>query len=745
MILFLNYIHFLDEDLSKEDLLESNPRPKERVAIFKEKLNHMQNILSGNASEIESMSDKKRLKPEEMRSSKEKCGQWIEKLKNDLNGKQNGKTIEPTVKDRRVFANVRAALCSDDLDTNVDGKESGNIRAKAFSNGKTSKHEGTSGKVHLDELEHLRNVFNQQSNYRSTKTKLVINSDSKSIKNDDKTTGRWKSTNKLSNNVGNASRSSLSSCCRCGDKVLTVDKIIVGGNHFHRSCLTCSKCGVTLRLSEVRNAINLCHEQKPALCSYECILCAKNKSNTLTSTTRGKETRAPAPNEQFVSSCSALDPKPEDEYERKLKERMKWKEMFLLNSEAAASNGISGATKTAQSPLKERIEFENSSISFELYDEDELTKMLNLDPPDSWVNPEEEEEDEEDSDEPIEMKPVNEQLSSNRKTEINSKNNDNEEEDDDDEATSTTFDESTDDDINSDQFDMSEDVEKNSIEDAELPTIVVSDEHTPPVSDDANSDSLTLNELQDVQNEAAGSLTNSRQTSTVASSSSTKSKSNSRVCSKNASPASTRTKSASPSSSGKSKSDSSSDDTFSDLNLVSVVNDTTTGASIEISRKLQTPPEDQSDWSTTIVSHYHDSELNRALIDAEPIDKDDTTTTNESTFSFRVETPKLFSSENYSKIPVLATRLDASSSPRPVYCGSFTEKLLKCRSSPTLNQQMNKSLNLTGQVNPLSPSPLGDKEPRTGSSSPTSKGPHSLGYPHFWNLSSSALLEGRKG
>ena len=122
-----------------------------------------------------------------------------------------------------------------------------------------------------------------------------------------------------------------------------------------------------------------------------------------------------------------------DEYELRLRERMRWKEQFLYNNnnidfanivkrEVLKSNGSSNdatdgsksdvsksllspssQSKTITSPttptsekskINERIEFENASKSFELFDDDELTKMLNLDSQNTNQSGEEDEEEE---------------------------------------------------------------------------------------------------------------------------------------------------------------------------------------------------------------------------------------------------------------------------------------------------------------------------------------------------------------
>ena len=252
-------------------------------------------------------------------------------------------------------------------------------------------------------------------------------------------------------------------CVRCSQQVATVDRILIAGFLLHRSCLTCSRCGVTLRLSEVRDGAgdDVCNF------NYLCILCSKNRANNstrvadrMTTSLDGSllVTRPPpapvSPKQQqrqsLADRAAASSFAATDEYELRLRERMKWKEQFLLNNnnidlgslvrrqalnvttadstESASSADdkreterrcssdspdgpvtagdqevSSAASAAAPSPavvvegsdtspsstcarraINERIEYENVSTSFELFDDDELTKMLNLDSGDNW-------------------------------------------------------------------------------------------------------------------------------------------------------------------------------------------------------------------------------------------------------------------------------------------------------------------------------------------------------------------------
>lgn len=265
-------------------------------------------------------------------------------------------------------------------------------------------------------------------------------------------------------------------CIRCEKPVALVDKIVISGHVIHRSCLTCSKCGVTLRLSEVRNC-NFLDDVDLTHLNYLCLLCSKNKVNSFsnlatssscshvitgkppldcitvpdTNGTCKSRPRSPVSSlhsrleqekvhQQSMASFAATD-----EYELKLKERMRWKEQFLMNNNndfdlgslihrqivkskendhqnkeqfkslavevnrdetngdvtdsSTGSNVTSESSKdtsndkgaNSNNKIDERIEYENTSRTRELFDDDELTKLLNLES-DQWQSGEDEEE-----------------------------------------------------------------------------------------------------------------------------------------------------------------------------------------------------------------------------------------------------------------------------------------------------------------------------------------------------------------
>ena len=238
-------------------------------------------------------------------------------------------------------------------------------------------------------------------------------------------------------------------CVRCNQQVPIIERILISGFLLHRLCLTCSRCGVTLSSSEIRNGSPSSNENgssKQQL-NFMCTLCSKNKLNMSSyyarrtiiesdkknpegGTAQHLDVRHQVPEnsprvfpdkyQQTVTDFAVTD-----EYELKLKERMRWKEQFLMNNNNidfghllkrevqvaksdvtdSASCKIDGVGSshasarntpiTCSTPTKinERMEYENTSMSFELFDDDELTKMLNLDAPvDHWEDQQEEDE-----------------------------------------------------------------------------------------------------------------------------------------------------------------------------------------------------------------------------------------------------------------------------------------------------------------------------------------------------------------
>lgn len=178
-----------------------------------------------------------------------------------------------------------------------------------------------------------------------------------------------------------------------------------------RSAISGSSAGVTPNNSKSSSEVGGgggstgTADEHQAQFNFLCVLCAKNKANSnysrrpsLVTPLDGVDGKQPSA--EVVSSVDVPPAEP-DEYETKLKERMRWKEQFLMNNNmidfgplitkaavkpiekdiatSDANNKKDGASPAkADTKINERIEYENTSTSFELFDDDELTKLLNL-------------------------------------------------------------------------------------------------------------------------------------------------------------------------------------------------------------------------------------------------------------------------------------------------------------------------------------------------------------------------------
>lgn len=216
-----------------------------------------------------------------------------------------------------------------------------------------------------------------------------------------------------------------SRCVRCRQQIAIVDRVLISGCLLHRSCLTCSKCGITLRLSEFKSneGASSSSSNGPLQSSssgfennfnYMCILCSKNKVNNQQSVSNGKpsfgngfhplpKSNIPLNSTQhhYLSSSSpsinklngskmkpmeiksrdlgklppksptravhkdearntALPPEEEvgeecvDEYELRLKERMKWKANFLMNNNNIDLGSIFRANEEKENRMKQK-------------------------------------------------------------------------------------------------------------------------------------------------------------------------------------------------------------------------------------------------------------------------------------------------------------------------------------------------------------------------------------------------------
>ncbi|KAI1286926.1 [F-actin]-monooxygenase MICAL3 [Halotydeus destructor] len=204
-------------------------------------------------------------------------------------------------------------------------------------------------------------------------------------------------------------------CPRCLERVLLVDQLKVAGQLYHRECLICSKCGDTMRWSDIRQFSESHENLNCSLLCRHCTPVIENRPTDSTPVGTANKNAVSLDGVQESESTASVSGVTENgkEYENRIRERIRWKEQFLLNnnnidfgrlvSQVTSSidndgnvrNDVKVETEKASSKdvvdskISERMEYENTSVSFELYDEDELTKMLNLES-DQWESGEDE-------------------------------------------------------------------------------------------------------------------------------------------------------------------------------------------------------------------------------------------------------------------------------------------------------------------------------------------------------------------
>lgn len=220
-------------------------------------------------------------------------------------------------------------------------------------------------------------------------------------------------------------------CAKCGNIGAPIDKVFLNGILFHQSCLKCNHCGTQLTKHEVLysgngNMASILTANNRDSFNYRCTNCMKNMANNAkTAKAINGDYKSKTNLSKFVDYHQEikkdtipiiLSPKASqikvppmyvpqakpneisnDSFERitsRIREQAKSKADFL-----SASSGIdlreitrsflpsdNSESKTSSTkddlkcPLSERIEYENTNSKDIMFDEDELTKMLNLDP-----------------------------------------------------------------------------------------------------------------------------------------------------------------------------------------------------------------------------------------------------------------------------------------------------------------------------------------------------------------------------
>ena len=244
------------------------PRPTELLEIFEGKKNEIKSKLEESQNQSKSSH---RLTSKSSHAGRIRTGskdEWIAMLKGELIERSTGCKKEPEEADR----------CQSSVQVTLQG-----TRMRSF------------GEAVLNSQYRTGNSQNRTGNSQNR----TGNSQNRTG-NSQNRTGQCQichcphpAKSNSSSNLFGLKYQMKSRCVRCRQQVAIVDRILISGCLLHRSCLTCSKCGITLRLSEFK-----CNDHKEGSGSssinqsngssskgiensfnYMCILCSKNRVN----------------------------------------------------------------------------------------------------------------------------------------------------------------------------------------------------------------------------------------------------------------------------------------------------------------------------------------------------------------------------------------------------------------------------------------------------------------------------------
>ena len=304
------------------------PRPKERIAIFKEKLQSIESILTNGRTKVDE--EVNRIVKESIVKKPKAKGEWIEKLKSELSDKQQ-QSHKKLNGNNKPFQRKRQS--ADSPPTVTDGGSSYLNRNPNVQY------------IRYEKLNQPLMTVKQSDGkqFHSLDRRYEANRHDANRYDQKQYTGDQRQAFRLDLMASTAKER----CARCHESVMLVDQLCINGAIFHRSCLKCTNCGVNLRLSEVRHANNVIDDQ-----NCICTLCSNENRLTRSNSTSN--------------------------YSARLKESIKWKEMFLLNLDCQPPASAPGAPQTTnKSQINERVEYEN--VTDELLDDEEVTRLLNLD------------------------------------------------------------------------------------------------------------------------------------------------------------------------------------------------------------------------------------------------------------------------------------------------------------------------------------------------------------------------------
>lgn len=107
------------------------------------------------------------------------------------------------------------------------------------------------------------------------------------------------STNTGGSSSGCGSNETVSFCARCKTNVRSVDRIRIGKAILHKTCLTCSECGITLRTNEIQyyldasSAVNKTENESERSAAFSCVICKPEIRSRIVPKSANLETATP--------------------------------------------------------------------------------------------------------------------------------------------------------------------------------------------------------------------------------------------------------------------------------------------------------------------------------------------------------------------------------------------------------------------------------------------------------------------
>lgn len=169
------------------------------------------------------------------------------------------------------------------------------------------------------------------------------------------------STNTGGSSSGCGSNETVSFCARCKTNVRSMDRIRIGKAILHKTCLTCSECGITLRTNEIQYYLDAlsadaCDENESSS-SFACAICKPVIRKSISKATAARDEASSETREEIVQQRM----KSRAEF---MSERINYNEVYknIFGRESADSSGITVGrqSRTLTSTTKDKCESEKS-------------------------------------------------------------------------------------------------------------------------------------------------------------------------------------------------------------------------------------------------------------------------------------------------------------------------------------------------------------------------------------------------